>query len=79
MKNKLKRKLHNTIMESLLHLSDKRTKKCDTLGYFKKLAKEIRDRCEPSIEYNNFSELENIMVKEYVLSIAYFLHQERAS
>ena len=91
MKNELKSKLHNTIMESLLYLSDRRTKKySDETGYFNRLIQEIYNRTDTSIynivynsligyHLNNSHKLENIMIKEYVQSIAHFLHQERAS
>ena len=84
MKNELKKLLHNNIMESLLYLSDKRIKKySDTLGYFNRLQKETEKRCgfdlvtemSKSLRKN---ESEMIKVKEYMLSLSYFLYQERA-
>ena len=83
MKNELKQLLHNSIMESLLYLSDRRTKKYpDTLGYFHRLARETELRCgADSVKEMNKSmqknESEMIKVKEYMLSLSYFLYQER--
>jgi|TARA_R110002020_G_C16164989_1_gene763657 hypothetical protein len=76
----LKQIINRKLTETLIHLSDKRLKKCDTIGYYDKLKEEIEpilDKAEEILGDNVLCADSTTKLKEYMLSLAYFVYQER--